>query len=233
MRIPDRPIAGQPLSAKWGSDIVDNLVSLRSISTPDILSQIGPNGTTHLLAPHLKQQIARASSANANFPWRVYQHAQATPDANDWRNVRVYRGALNSQYAVKSGTGTYSDDLDATEANRDILIPASTTNGILYIEANIVTTAGATQGNVSSLYFKFSATGWSDYPNQPTTDWELGLPPAKFYATVATITTGATEGLTINQNMRYNATLSMFGWELITSESGILLAKRMALELAP
>jgi hypothetical protein len=198
-----------------------------------VFPQETPTGTIPHL--HLNPTPRPIPASTPLHPWQVFQHPATTPNpTSDWRTVRVRYGSVNNAWPKKDGADTFDPDFGNGGDDTDIVIPASTTGFKIYLKLTLVTADGASQGNVTKSAIVANASGWNGYPQQPEGDWLSGAPPTEMFLLIGECDTTA-EGtgpgdqkLTIRQNLISNIWTDMYGFELVTSVTGVRMAKRMS-----
>lgn len=163
------------------------------------------------------------SGAAGDTPFLLYQFTPSpSVPASDWRTIRVLAGTVNDQHPN-------NDDSQPTPIT--IVVPASTSLYKAWLDIDIITAAGETQGTVSGVTIAHGATGWSGYPAQPAGDSETGAPPAKLYVLLGEVTTGDDTGqaLTLTQNILTALRADMIGYDIACSAGDMLLLKRMTI----
>jgi hypothetical protein len=64
MKLPDYPVAGEPMRASWGRQVIDYLRSITPRAGLDVYPEVSANGTTYRsVAP------GGANRTTASFPW--------------------------------------------------------------------------------------------------------------------------------------------------------------------
>jgi hypothetical protein len=194
MLLPDPPLPGEDIGGEYLQKIRARQRASFIWCTPGNLVTADSSGQA--VTPSPSKLIPQTRSSSSSSAWQPYQFTPdpENPAASDWRTFRVKAGTVNNQHPIKDGSATASDDTDATESNRNIVLAASTTTR-LWLHCTIETTAGGSQGTVTGLTIKFSNSGWwTGYPQQPTGDSATGAPPSAFYIALYSVTTSADSG---------------------------------------
>ena len=188
--LPRDPIVGSPISASWGSDVV-NQHRKSQVTGGAGMSMTQTSGGTVISARRQRRQAVAAI-----FPFQMYQSdppesSGSSESLTAWRTIRVRQGLvtnLHPEADADLGSDTWSDDSFGDDESW-IVLPASATTKI-YIECDISDVLDATEGTVKSVTGRFNNLGWSGYPKQPLGDSATGKPPNKFYILLGAVTTG-------------------------------------------
>ena len=164
-----------------------------------------------------------AGGAAGDTPFLLYQFTPSpSVPASDWRTIRILAGTVNDQHPV-------NDDSQPTPIT--IVVPAETSLYKVWLDCDIITAAGATQGTIPTggVTIAHGAAGWSGYPAQPAGDSGTGAPPAKLYILLGEVTTSddTAKVLTLVQNIFTALRADMVAFDLSCSGVELILQKRM------